>query len=169
MQDALRSKSSSEVVSRTEPRRKINSTWVVASGLTALVAGSLIINSGFHTQSVMLSALMNPTFQQSQRALPEVAQLILRFGSLILGAIIALGGIIVLLGGGLVFVRHFTVGKILISLGGGFGLFGIGVALVYAIVSTGGFSVVLSHIEYWIGLGIATIARALAGRAQRVR
>jgi hypothetical protein len=166
MTDAWRSNSSSsEVVSKTEPRRRKGSTaWVVASGLTALLAGVLIINSGFHTQSVMLSALTNQTLQQ---ALPQVAQLILRLGSLILGAIVALGGILVLIGGGLVFLRHFTIGKILISLGGGFGLFGIGVALIYTIVRSGGFSVVFMHIEYWIGLGIATLARAMAGRAQR--
>jgi hypothetical protein len=165
MTDAWRS-DSSEVVSKTEPRRrrKDSTARVVASGLTALFAGILIINSGFHTQSVMLSALTNPTLQQ---ALPQVAQLILRLGSLILGAIVALGGILVLIGGELVFLRHFTIGKILISLGGGFGFFGIGVALIYAIVRSGGFSVVFMHIEYWIGLGIATLARAMAGRAQR--
>jgi hypothetical protein len=151
-------------VHRTQPRRRKNTIWVIASGLTAFVAGALIINSGFHTQSVMLSAISNQTFQ---RALPEIAQLILRTGSLVLGAIVALGGILVLLGGGLVFLRHFTIGKILISLGGGFGLFGIGIALIYAVASSHGFSIVFLHIEYWIGLGVATGARALAGKAQR--
>jgi hypothetical protein len=162
---AWKGDSTSEIVDRTRPRMSRTKTaWMVASGFTAFIAGALIINSGFHTQSVMLSALTNPTLQQS---LPEIAQLTLRFGSLILGAIVGLGGILALLGGGLVLLRHFTLGKILISLGGGFGLFGIGLALIYAIVSSGGFSIVFLHIEYWIGLAIATVARAMAGKAQR--
>jgi hypothetical protein len=166
MWNALRSDSSSKVPSKNEKGRR-NSGWVIASGLTAIIAGFLILNSGFHTQSVMLSALLNPAFKQGQSALPEMAQLVLRIGSLILGAIVSLSGILVLLGAGLVFLRHLTIGKILIALGGGVGFFGIGVALIYAIATSGGFSVLFSHVEYWIGLCIATFARAMVGKAQR--
>lgn len=141
---------------------------IVAAGLLAIAAGILIVNSGFHTQGLMLSVLSNPTARRTVSTFPQPIKLLASFAVLILSAIVALGGLLVVIGGGLILARHISVGKLLVSLGGGIGFLGIAIVLGYNIMASGGFSVITSHIEYWTGLVLATVARGVAGKSQKM-
>jgi hypothetical protein len=140
---------------------------IVASGLLAIAAGLLIVNSGFHTKGVMLSVLSNPTAQHTVSNFPEPIKLLASFAVLILSATVAFGGLLVVIGGILILARHIFLGKLLVLLGGGFGFLGIAIVLGYNIMVSGSFSFITTHIEYWTGLVVATLARILAGKSQK--
>lgn len=78
-----------------------------------------------------------------------------------LSLVIGFGGLLAILGGVLVIAKHLTIGKILIGLGGGVGFLGIAISVGYAIY-VNGFLVLVNHVEYWIGIVIATFGRYLA-------
>jgi hypothetical protein len=133
---------------------------IIAGGALAIIAGVLILLSGFRTQSFLVSTV--PYFEQKLGSyLPYFAEMTIDIALLVLSFIIALGGIAVILGGFLILTRHLTIGKVLMALGGGVGFVGIAIALGYSIY-TSGLGVLLSHIDYWIGLLIASIARYVA-------
>jgi hypothetical protein len=128
----------------------------------------LIVNSGFHTQGLLLIVLSNPTAHRTVSTFPEPSRVLASFLVLILSTIVALGGLLVIIGAGLVIVRHISLGKLLIALGGGIGFLGIAIVLGYHIMASGSFSVILLQVEYWTGVVIATVARVVAGKSQKL-
>jgi hypothetical protein len=132
---------------------------IIGGGL-AIVAGFLILLSGFRTQSFLASTV--PYFEQKLGSyIPYLAQVTIDAALLVLSFIIALGGLAVILGGVLILLKHLTTGKLLMALGGGVGFIGIAIALGYSIY-TSGFGILVDHIDYWIGLAVASIARYVA-------
>jgi len=133
-----------------------------AGGLIAIAGGLLIINSGYHTHSFLISVL-NLAEQKFGARLPSTIQWITETSIAILGVVISLGGILVAVGGVIVILGHKFIGRILIGLGGGVSFLGLAVALAFAIY-TSGFGTLVVHFEFWVGVLIATVGGYIAGK-----
>jgi hypothetical protein len=132
----------------------------ILGGSLAIVGGLLILSSGFRTHSFILQ--FAPYLeQQVNSSIPYAAQVTISAGISVLSFIIALGGLAVITGAIFVFLNHLTLGKLLIALGGGFGLIGILIAVGYA-VFTSGPAILITEIDYWIGIVIASVGRYVA-------
>jgi len=135
-------------------------TRIIAGGILAMIGGAIIVTSGYRTGSFLITAA---SFSEAKfdSLLPGEALTAIQIGVLVLSFIIGFGGLLAMLGGVLVISKHVTIGKILIGLGGGLGFFGIVISMGYA-VYVHGFSVLVDHVDYWIGVLIATVGRYLA-------
>jgi len=135
-------------------------TSIIAGGILAIVGGGLIVTSGYRTGSFLLTAASYSeakfgSFLSGQElSTVQIALIVLSF-------VIGFGGLLAIVGGVLVISKHLTIGKILIGLGGGFGFIGIAIAVGYAIY-VNGFSVLVNHVDYWLGVLVASIGRYLA-------
>jgi len=135
----------------------------LGSTVLAFIGGGLIVASGFTVHGFLLSVLSLvsgglPAIIPAEIAIP------LSITASVLSALVALGGITVLLGGIALYRRHVFVGRFLIALGGGASFLGFLVAIGYAVV-TEGLTSVEAHSQYWIGVVVAILARRLAGKA----
>jgi hypothetical protein len=133
---------------------------IIAGGILGIIGGILILQSGVSTRSFMLT-LAAYSFKRFGQGLPGIAQDSIDLTLLVLGALIALGGLLAILGGFLVLLKHRLSGKILIALGGGMGFIGIAITMGYDVFATG-ISSLFTHVQYWIGIVIASIGRYLA-------
>ena len=133
---------------------------IVAGGILAIIGGLLILQSGVTTRSFLLIAV-DYSYKRFGGGHPGIAQESIDLALLALGFLIAFGGLLAILGGFLVLMKHQFSGKILIALGGGIGFIGIAISMGYDILTTG-FSSVFVHTQYWIGIVIASIGRYLA-------
>ncbi|MGI0081010.1 MAG: hypothetical protein ACRECH_15485 [Nitrososphaerales archaeon] len=133
---------------------------IVLSGSLAILGGLLILASGARTQSFMLDAVLF-VYQREGSVIPTTMEPLIKDFILVLSAIILLGGLLAVVGGFTIFEGHLTAGKILVALGGGIGFAGIAFLMGYDIYAYG-FSVLISRIDYWIGVLLATVARYVA-------
>ena len=129
----------------------------------AFIGGGLIVASGFTVHGFLLSLLSLVSGGLPSIIPPEIA-IPLSITASVLSALVALGGVTVLLGGIALYRRHVFVGRFLIALGGGASFLGFLIALAYAVV-TEGVTSVDAHSQYWIGVAVAVLARWLAGKA----
>jgi len=143
--------------SKTKTKSRVS---IATGGLLAIIGGLLIVASGFRTGSFLLE-VASYSEQKFGSDLPGIAQSAVHLAVLGLSFVIGFGGLLAILGGILVLTRHSTSGKILIGLGGGVGFLGIAISMGFSIYVTG-FSVIEYHVEYWIGILIASIGRYLA-------
>ncbi|MDG6995268.1 MAG: hypothetical protein JRN52_05030 [Nitrososphaerota archaeon] len=139
----------------------MKSAYRISATILAFAGGILLINSGYRTSSFLLTLL---SLSESQKIVPDVVRTILLVAIPILTVIISLGGILVIAGGVLLLFKHKFSASVLIALGGGIGLIGIIIALGYSVYSAGIFSII-THIEYWIGVLIASTSRALGKKS----
>jgi hypothetical protein len=133
---------------------------IIAGGILAITGGAIIVFSGYHTGSFLLTAA-NYSEARFGSYIPGGALSAIQVGLLVLSFVIGFGGLLAIFGGILVIAKHQTVGKIFIGLGGGVGFIGIAIAVGYA-VYVNGFSILITHVDYWIGVVVATIGRYLA-------
>jgi hypothetical protein len=133
---------------------------IIVGGIVAMIGGAIIVFSGYRTGSFLLTVA---SFSEAKfgSLLPGQALTAIQIALIALSFVIGFGGFLAILGGVLVIAKHLTIGKILIGLGGGLGFFGIAISVGYAIY-VHGFSVLVDHVDYWIGVVIATIGRYLA-------
>jgi len=133
---------------------------IIAGGILAVIGGAIIVLSGFRTGSFLVTAA---SYSEAKFGsfLPGEALSVVQIALLILSFIIGFGGLLAIFGGVLVIAKHITIGKIFIGLGGGVGFLGIAISVGYAIY-VNGFSVLITHVDYWIGVVVATISRYLA-------
>jgi hypothetical protein len=136
---------------------------LLVSAILAIIGGALIIISGYRTRSFIIMAL-SYSDQRFSGSSPFALQLTAQTAIAILSAVMALGGILAIIGGILLLLKRITIGKILIAMGGGVGFVSIAIAIGYSVFSSG-LPLALSHVEYWIGVVIASLSRWLAGRA----
>jgi len=129
----------------------------------AFIGGGLIVASGFGVHGFLLS-ILSLVSGGIPTVLPGAIAIPLSITVSILSALVALGGVTVLLGGIALYRRHVFVGRFLIALGGGASFLGFLIALAYAVV-TEGVTSVDAHSQYWIGVAVAVLARWLAGKA----
>ena len=133
---------------------------IIAGGILAIIGGILILQSGVGTRSFLLT-VVSISEQRFGGSLPGVAKSLINLVIVALSSLISLGGLLAILGGALVLLKHRFSGKILIALGGGMGFIGIGISLAYD-VFTEGLSGFVLHVPYWIGVLIASIGRSLS-------
>jgi hypothetical protein len=119
----------------------------------SILGGFLIISSGFIERGITLR-IINYIEQKIPQFLPSSNQIIIVTILSILSIIIGLGGVSVVLGGSLMFEGHVIIGRILIGLGGGAGIFGFIITFGYSLV-TSGISSILIHALYWVGILLA--------------
>ena len=125
-----------------------------------MIGGAIIVASGYRTGSFLVTAA---SFSEAKfgSLLPGEALSAIQIALIVLSFVIGFGGLLAILGGALVIAKHLTIGKILIGLGGGLGFIGIAISAGYAIY-VHGFSVLVTHVDYWIGVLITTVGRYLA-------
>src|SRR5271169_1879701 len=135
-------------------------TSIIVGGILAIIGGVLIITSGFRTGSFLVTAA---SYSEAKfgSLLPGQALTTIQIALIVLSFVIGFGGLLAILGGVLVMSKHLTIGKILIGLGGGVGFIGIAISVGYAIY-VNGFSILVTHVDYWLGVLIASIGRYLA-------
>lgn len=133
---------------------------IISGGILAIVGGLLILQSGVGTRSFLLSVI-SISEQRFGGDLPGIAKSLINLFILALSSLISLGGLLAIIGGILVLLKHRFSGKIIIALGGGMGFLGIAISLSYD-VFTQGLSAIVLHIPYWIGILIASIGRSLS-------
>jgi len=129
----------------------------------AFIGGGLIIASGFSVHGILLS-LLSLVSGGIPTVLPGAIAIPLSITVSFLSALVALGGVTVLLGGIALYRRHIFVGRFLIALGGGASFLGFLLSIAFA-VATQGVASVDAHSQYWIGVVVAVLARWLAGKA----
>lgn len=137
-----------------------NNATIIVGGILAVVGGMLILQSGVVTRSFILS-IISISDQKFGGSLPGIAKSLIDVVIIALGSLISLGGLLAIIGGVLVLLKHRFSGKILIALGGGMGFLGIAISLAYD-VFTEGLSAVISHVPYWIGIVITSVGRYLS-------
>jgi hypothetical protein len=143
--------------------RKKSPTIITVSAVLALIGGLLIITSGYRSHGFLIT-ILGLADQKFGSQLPGTLQWFTSLSITVLGAVIALGGILVVLGGVIIALKHIWMGRLLIGLGGGVGFLGIAIALGVA-VFTSGFGTILTHLDYWLGVVVASVASQLAKRA----
>lgn len=131
------------------------------SGALGVVGGLLMFGSGFVSRGFLYTAL-GLAEPHISSILSGVEASVAVIAITVVETVIALGGLTVALGGLLIFVRHITIGRILIFLGGGAGFLGLLVSFGYSVYRLGGLDPVLSYLPYWVGLLMAIFARKLA-------
>ncbi len=150
------------VDSKSGKRRKVG--VLISSGALAIIGGALIIASGYRTQGFLLTTL-DFANQHFGSRLPPLLEILTSTSIAIFASIIALGGLLVVLGGIVIMASHTSTGRLLIALGGGVGFIGIAISIGLDVVATGGFYSIISHYDYWVGVVVASVARYLAKKA----
>src|SRR2546428_5489731 len=134
-----------------EERRK--SALLRISGVLALIAGCDLIFSGYTSNPILLTFLMQISIPFAQYMTPTLLYWIELITST-LSILVGLGGFLVIIGGLLFFRKHKSLGKFLILLGGGIGILGLVFSMIEAYYLSG-FSLVVFHAEYWVGIILA--------------
>lgn len=133
---------------------------MIIGGALAILSGVLIITSGYRVQGLLISVLRLAE-QKFGSDLPGYLRTITTFSIVALAFLISLGGILVVIGGIIILLRHIFIGRIFIGLGGGVGFLGLLIAFGITFFSSG-ISAILMHLDYWIGVILASIASHLA-------
>jgi hypothetical protein len=137
------------------------SSRAYAAGTLVLAGGLLMAGSGYASRGILYTALgyaePHLTDFLSGTALSAAVVAITA-----LELVIALGGLTVIIGGIMIIVRHFTIGRTLVWLGGGAGFLGLLLGFGYAVYRLGGIDPVIPYLPYWVGLALAVTGRRLA-------
>ena len=135
------------------------------AGALSAFGGGLMLASGYSSRGFLYTALgyAEPSIS---RILSGSAASAATLAIAAVEAVIALGGLSVLLGGLFIIADHITTGRLMIYFGGGAGFLGLLVSFGYSAYRLGGIDPVLSYLPYWIGLAMAVTGRHLAKGAQ---
>lgn len=146
-----------------QPRRR-PSLVLRFAGIIAIAAGIIFLVSGYTSHPILLT-ILNYIEVHFTNLLSPSELYALKLSVSILNFLVSLGGVVVISGGALLLLGRRTSGRVLVWLGGGMGILGLlftmGEAYYYA-----GFSLVVFHAEYWIGLVLATFSFLLAKRGK---
>ena len=131
-----------------------------AAALLAILGGLVVLYGGFEANGVLPSLL---SYAQGNvppyLGAPEGTAI--RVALELLSILVALGGFTILLGGLLLLARWVRSGRFLIFLGGGVGVLGLLLLLGYSL-ATSGMAAVTQHVDYWVGIVLASIAAGVA-------
>jgi len=131
-----------------------------AAGALAVIGGFLMLASGYTSRGFLYTAL-NLAEPHIYDFLNGVTANIAVLAVATLELVITLGGLAVIVGGLAVLMRHRTMGRVLIYLGGGAGFLGLLVSLGFSVYKLGGINPVLAYLPYWVGLTMAVTGRWL--------
>jgi len=135
----------------------------LAGGLLAAAGGLLVIASGFEAHGLLLSAL-GVVEGEIPRYIGGIAGLTATLAVDIVVLLISLGGFTIVAGGACILLRHRTLGRALIALGGGAGFIGLLISFGYSAYSLG-LTAALGNLPYWAGLVAAAAGRRVAKAA----
>jgi len=132
-----------------------------AGGSLAIVGGLLMLGSGYSSRGFLYTALgyAEPHVSQFLQGIAASAAIL---AITLVEFAIALGGITVVAGGLVILVRHTTMGRTLIYLGGGAGFLGLLISFGLSVYRLGGLDPVLSYLPYWVGLVLAVVGRRIS-------
>lgn len=132
-----------------------------AGGSLAIVGGLLMLGSGYSSRGFLYTALgyAEPHVSQFLQGIAASAAIL---AITLVEFAIALGGITVVAGGLVILVRHTTMGRTLIYLGGGAGFLGLLISFGLSVYRLGGLDPVLSYLPYWAGLVLAVVGRRIS-------
>ncbi|MHB8566860.1 MAG: hypothetical protein ACYC7D_00905 [Nitrososphaerales archaeon] len=133
-----------------------NNVLLGFGGILAIFSGFLIVTSGYRSQGMLITVLKYAE-QKYGSDIPSTLRLVSTFSIDALAIIISLGGVLVIIGGIIVLLHHVLTGRILVGLGGGVGFIGILIAVGIAFFGSG-VDGITSHLDYWIGVILASIA-----------
>ena len=132
-------------------------------GTLAIAVGFRMLTNGFVTHSILLS-----TIGIVQGELPGFIGGIVGLSASVavgvIAALISLGGLTVIVGGSMILLKHRTLGRLLIALGGVVGFIGLLIAFGYT-AYTIGLGTTIGNAPYWIGVVLAVVGRRAAKRA----
>jgi hypothetical protein len=131
------------------------------AGILAIVGGALMFLSGYSARGFLYTAL-NLAAPQLSTLLSGMVESIATFAVTLVELAIGLGGLTVIAGGLAVLLRHTTIGRILILLGGAGGFLGLLISFGYSLYKLGGTDPILYYLPYWVGLTMAVVGRRLA-------
>jgi hypothetical protein len=125
-----------------------------------MAGGVLVVSSGFIEHGIIAEIIFY-LGQHTSQLISGSASLVVQALMSILSFLIGLGGITIILGGIIILRNHITVGRLLIGLGGGVGMFGFIITFGYSLVIHGPVSII-THAYYWVGLLCSLIGAQLA-------
>jgi hypothetical protein len=147
---------------KQKKKKKPSSIILRMAGVIGIIAGIILVFGGYTSHPIILT-ILSYTNEHFSSSLSSTELYMLQLAITVFNLLVGLGGIVVIVGGTVLLMRHRTVGRILLWLGGGMGIFGLlftmGEAYYYS-----HFSLVVFHAEYWIGLVLATAASLIAKR-----
>jgi len=137
------------------------SARLYAAGALAVIGGIFMLASGYSARGFLYTAL-NLAEPHISDFLSGTAASIAVLAVTTVELIVALGGLAVVLGGGVILAGHTSVGRAIIYLGGGAGFLGLLISFGYSAYKLGGIDPVLAYFPYWVGLAMAVSGRRLA-------
>jgi hypothetical protein len=129
-----------------------------SAGILAIIAGLIIVASGVTSGSILLTGLgWVDHYLGSNPGLNWVLQLAIGALTYLVG----FGGLLAIVGGLLLLIKHGSIGRFLIGLGGGMAIVGLLFSMAEALFTTGISAPIFSQLYfglYWIGAILATIS-----------
>jgi hypothetical protein len=129
------------------------------AGYLAIIAGLILIASGVITGSILLTAL--GVVNNYIGPIIGSADIVMQLAIGALTYLIGFGGLLAIIGGVLLLLKHGSMGRFLIGIGGGTAIFGLLFSMAEALYVTG-ISAPIFHQTffglYWIGAILATIS-----------
>jgi hypothetical protein len=141
------------------------------AGYVAVIAGLILLASGVTSGSLLLTATDYLT-KYFGPSIGSTGQSILQLAVWALTFLVGLGGISVIIGGALLLLKHGSLGRFLIGLGGGMAIFGLLFAMGEALYVTGPSAPIFSQIYfglYWVGAILATISIFLSRKSRETK
>lgn len=123
-------------------------------GSITILGGLLIVSSGFIERGLTYRIINYVS--QNTSYLTTSTKMLVEIILSVLSLIIGLGGFAVMIGGLLILEQHVLLGRVFVGLGGSAGVFGFIITFGYSLV-TSGFSSILTHVFYWVGILLAII------------
>ena len=130
------------------------------AGVLAIIAGLIIVASGVTSGSILLTGL-GYVDSYIGSSIGSAGQFMLQLAIGALTYLVGFGGFLALVGGVLLLLKHGSIGRFLIGLGGGMAIFGLLFSMVEALFVTGLSAPIFRQLYfglYWVGAILATIS-----------
>jgi hypothetical protein len=130
-----------------------------SAGVLAMIAGLIIVVSGVTSGSILLTAL--GYVDNYIGPISGTAGLVIQLAIGALTYLVGFGGLLAIVGGVLLLLKHGSLGRFLIGLGGGMAIFGLLFAMAEALFVTGLSAPIFHQLYfglYWVGAILATIS-----------
>ena len=131
-----------------------------SAGVLAIIAGLIIIVSGVTSGSILLTAL-GYVDNYIGSSVGSAGQFVLQLAIGALTYLVGFGGLLAIAGGVLLLLKHGSLGRFLIGLGGGMAIIGLLFSMAEALFVTGLSAPIFHQFYfglYWVGAILATIS-----------
>jgi len=132
----------------------------IFAGSFIIIGGIFVTISGYAERSLLKEILYHIN-EYSSSAISGEPNILIHIVLSVLALLISLGGLTIILGGITIIKHQRALGRLLIGLGGGVGVFGFIIVFGYAYVFQGPISII-NHSYYWLGLLFSLIGSQLS-------